>query len=435
MKKSKLSNIILCIAIIAALCVAPFAPSAEAAPFLPFSSPTQTTAAQTSTQVRHIILNVGAPEIIIDGVTSRLSAPPVVISGTTLVPLRAIFEALSTEVHWSSGNITARNENTEIKLTVGSTTAYRNGTPITLSVAPQLIDGRTMVPLRFIAESLGAEVQWIQSTRTIRIAMVPDGAQYVRLGDARIFMGDPLDHVRAILGRSDSVEQSAHDFDWHVYSSDYSRFLLVGIKDRRVVALYTNSTGFETVGAKYGDAGASMSYRMEGNAVRFLDDAIPAPGIKLFVSEGKVYAVRILPEVLVDKTSFSNEFYRSQERLLFHITNAYRASQGLSVLMYDDAAAIAGRNHCKDMVVRNYFSHITPEGVNLVQRYNTAGGVGVRIGEALGRVETHSMLGIDTFNGIMNSVGHKQLMDRPEHDHLGTGVHETHMALVFAGHY
>lgn len=62
---------------------------------------------------------------------------------------------------------------TEIKLTLGQAIAYRNGSPVTLAVPAKSINDRTMVPLRFVSEALGAQVDWNGYTEVITISSVP----------------------------------------------------------------------------------------------------------------------------------------------------------------------------------------------------------------------------------------------------------------------
>jgi len=109
--------------------------------------------------------------VILDGTALTFDVPPQIIDGRTLVPLRAIFEALGAEVNWDGNTqtITATDDDTEIILTIGSTTATVNGQATQIDVPAMIIDGRTLVPLRFVAESFGVDVDWDATTRTITI--------------------------------------------------------------------------------------------------------------------------------------------------------------------------------------------------------------------------------------------------------------------------
>ena len=98
-------------------------------------------------------------------------AAPVNISGSVLVPMRGVFEAMNASVRYQAATrtIIAGRGNREIQLSIGSATAYVNGSPITLSQPARIINGSTFVPLRFVADALGASVRWESATSTVII--------------------------------------------------------------------------------------------------------------------------------------------------------------------------------------------------------------------------------------------------------------------------
>jgi hypothetical protein len=108
--------------------------------------------------------------------TVTLDAAPVLGAGNrTLIPVRAVAEAMGGTVNWDAATRTASvtvGSNT-LELTLGENTALFNGmaTPIDTDpkVLPLIINGQTMLPLRFVVESLGAEVSYDQATKTITI--------------------------------------------------------------------------------------------------------------------------------------------------------------------------------------------------------------------------------------------------------------------------
>ena len=109
--------------------------------------------------------------VLLNGTPISFDQPPVIIDGRTLVPLRAIFEAMNATVDWdqSTKTVTSTRGNTTVKLTIGENTLYKNGQPVTLDVPAQLISDRTMVPARAVAEAFGADVQWNGENRTVII--------------------------------------------------------------------------------------------------------------------------------------------------------------------------------------------------------------------------------------------------------------------------
>ena len=80
----------------------------------------------------------------------------------TLVPLRAVFEVLNCEIDWDESNRSAivQQKNIKIVIPVNSKTAYVNGVAITLDTPAKIVNGRIMVPLRFISESINKTVIW-----------------------------------------------------------------------------------------------------------------------------------------------------------------------------------------------------------------------------------------------------------------------------------
>ncbi|AVX40812.1 Copper amine oxidase N-terminal domain-containing protein (plasmid) [Carboxydocella thermautotrophica] len=117
------------------------------------------------------ISNNSAIKVIVNGKTINFDSEPIIKNGRTLVPVRAIFEALGATVTWDpeSRMVTGNRGDIIIKLVIGQKKAYINDIEISLDVEPQIIKGRTLVPLRFISEALNCQVQWDERTRTVTI--------------------------------------------------------------------------------------------------------------------------------------------------------------------------------------------------------------------------------------------------------------------------
>ncbi|HLO99856.1 MAG TPA: copper amine oxidase N-terminal domain-containing protein [Fimbriimonas sp.] len=91
--------------------------------------------------------------------------------GRTFVPFRPLFEAIGAEVEYDlvHKRVTATKDNNEVQLTIGDLIARKNGAEITMEAAPILLKGTTYVPLRFVAESLEAKVDFDGAAGTIHI--------------------------------------------------------------------------------------------------------------------------------------------------------------------------------------------------------------------------------------------------------------------------
>jgi len=127
-----------------------------------------------------MVLQIGNSKFTINGASVALDSPPVIKNGRTLVPIRAIIEALGGTVGWdgTAKKATVTLGSTTIELWIGKNTAKVKGvsTPIDTTntkVVPEIINGRTMLPLRFVSENLGCSVVWAAATKTITITYQP----------------------------------------------------------------------------------------------------------------------------------------------------------------------------------------------------------------------------------------------------------------------
>lgn len=106
-----------------------------------------------------------------DGELMELDVPPTIIEGRTMVPFRAIAEAFGASVGWDGNTKTVSMTlgDISIQLIIGNTTAIVSGISVEVDPPAQIVNGRTMVPLRFISESFGSNVEWNGETKTITI--------------------------------------------------------------------------------------------------------------------------------------------------------------------------------------------------------------------------------------------------------------------------
>lgn len=107
----------------------------------------------------------------LDGETLNFDVQPQLIDGRTMVPLRVIFESLGAVVEWDSdtSTVTAYNELYIVKATIGNNTMLVNGQEKQIDVPPMIVNSRTLVPVRFVAEAFNCDVQWDGNTKTVYI--------------------------------------------------------------------------------------------------------------------------------------------------------------------------------------------------------------------------------------------------------------------------
>jgi hypothetical protein len=119
------------------------------------------------------LANTDEITVLINNEILNLTQPAIMKNNTTMVPFRDIFEALGAQVFWEPSTqmilaIKAKDQ-TVISLQIGKNRATVNGKIVELSEPPQLNNGTTLVPLRFVSEALGASVEWNGKSKTITI--------------------------------------------------------------------------------------------------------------------------------------------------------------------------------------------------------------------------------------------------------------------------
>lgn len=214
-----------------------------------------------------------AISIYIDGARLSTDQAPVAVQGRVLLPLRAIFEGLGSTVDWnqSTQTVTATKGNTTVVLKMKSRTATINNQTVALDVPAQAIGSRTMVPVRFVSEALGATVNWNASAKSVTIFSGSGGtdttslkaAQYVTLRDVAN-TGDGRD-LQVSFSRSTTESLVDHYRLLIVKASNASAFNLTA-------ALKVGSANYTTVQPNNTDPAVTLS-----QTARDVDGALIQP--------------------------------------------------------------------------------------------------------------------------------------------------------------
>jgi len=141
---------------------------------------TYATAAQPLPAATVITLTIGKTKMDVNGVAVALDVTPVIKESRTMLPIRAIAEAVNASVAWDPvvRKITITRGATRIELWIGKSVAKLNGKSVPIDAAnskvvPCITNGRTLLPVRFIAEALGLDVGWNTSTRVVTLTLEP----------------------------------------------------------------------------------------------------------------------------------------------------------------------------------------------------------------------------------------------------------------------
>ncbi|MDF2960389.1 MAG: copper amine oxidase protein [Paenibacillus sp.] len=110
-------------------------------------------------------------KLFVNGEEPSFEVAPFIRDGSTLVPFRAISEALKAEVTWNAEerSVTVTRDGIAVKLFIDSMTAYVDGKEVTLEVPATIVEGNTVVPVRFVSEALKAAVNWEGESQSVVI--------------------------------------------------------------------------------------------------------------------------------------------------------------------------------------------------------------------------------------------------------------------------
>lgn len=118
-----------------------------------------------------IILTIGSRKISVFGREIQNDVAPKIVNDRTMLPIRIVAESLGGTVTWNGElqRVTIQKGADVILITIGADTAYVNGTAVKLDAAAFVENGRTYLPLRFVSETLGAQVAWNEAEKTVTI--------------------------------------------------------------------------------------------------------------------------------------------------------------------------------------------------------------------------------------------------------------------------
>jgi hypothetical protein len=126
-----------------------------------------------------IKLKIGSSTMYVGGRPVVLEAAPIILNSRTLLPIRAVVEAVGGTIAWEAlaQKVTIVRNDKTLELWIGRNVADLNGQSISIDsdskVVPIIMNGRTLLPLRFVAEALALDVQWDATTEGITITFTP----------------------------------------------------------------------------------------------------------------------------------------------------------------------------------------------------------------------------------------------------------------------
>ena len=143
--------------------------------------------------------------VYVDGTALTFDVPPMVVNQRTMLPLRAVFEFLGAEVEWiqEENGIRATTDTLDLYMQLGNPEMTVNGVVYPLDVAPFAVDGRTLIPVRAVSEAFSATVDWEQETSSVKITTYDE--RYARELDRSLTESYDPYHVQTSNGDVESV--------------------------------------------------------------------------------------------------------------------------------------------------------------------------------------------------------------------------------------
>jgi len=126
-----------------------------------------------------IELEIGSSTMLVDGKPVTLEAAPIILNSRTLLPIRAVVEAVGGTIAWeaSTRKVSIVRKDKKLELWIGKSVAKLNGQSINIDsdakVVPIIMNGRTLLPLRFVVEALALDVEWNATTKVVTITYAP----------------------------------------------------------------------------------------------------------------------------------------------------------------------------------------------------------------------------------------------------------------------
>lgn len=253
-----------------------------------------------------------------------------------------------------------------------------------------------------------------------------------------IKLGESLSEIKYKLGKPNKIEKSEYGFDWYIYSSDYSKFCMVGILQNKVVALFSNTMDSCESNIKLGTTESQvlknykpLEYRLKGH-VRYIINEDYYSLIKTKYSyitafydsfdNNKVVGIQIISKkveenmdgIYTKDTSVCDDF----ENINRYLINSERFNRNLNTLSYDEKATLCARSHSKDMRDNNYFAHNNLKNQTPFDRMSSYNINYIAAAENIAAGQTSPIF---AHYALMNSKGHRVNI-LGDYKYIGVGI-------------
>lgn len=295
---------------------------------------------------------------------------------------------------------------------------------------------------------VGAQLQSLIASNSIELPEAVAKPELVETDSLfaihNVTLGMDKDEAQEKVGMPLRLMRNEYGTDWHSYHQDYQNYVLLSYdKDNKVNGMFTNQDLiFSTEGISMDSTkaevrsllGVPLKSLQKGNVQYILDtreeyDVFKTENTYTTVfydihEEDTVTAVQVIHEELENErteiyTEPTEELKEGYEYLLFELTNSARIQRELPLLKWDEQTRMTARKHSEDMAENQYFSHTNLAGQSPFDRMNEDGITFYVAGENLAYGQYSSIF---AHEGLMNSMGHRENIVKPEFGYLGVGT-------------
>lgn len=254
-----------------------------------------------------------------------------------------------------------------------------------------------------------------------------------------IALGESADSILDKLGSPSRIAKTEMNFDYYVYSNNYSKLLFVAISDKKVVGYYTDSIDFDyleiTSGSSLDKVNSSLNTNFAMDYI--LTHITENYRLHIFMDKigtGMVTGMSLL-STDVKENGYTIDIMRDIELLVYDLTNSIRKRNGIPILSWSSTAAKAAAKHSMDMAENLYFGHYNLYNKNPGDRLKEEGIYYQSIGENIIAGYENAII---SSHAWFNSPEHRSNMLNKSYTSLGVGftyleksIYKTYITQVF----
>lgn len=310
-----------------------------------------------------------------------------------------------------------------------------------------------VLTIAIFINKVSTDLDFKQKENINKISQVEQVKEIISIDDTNIKkykeikLGDSEESVISKIGNPNRKDLSEYGFTWYVYNNVRNSFSMIGIKNQKVVALYSNSIDSSSINnIRLGDNidfirknHNPIEYKKKGNTKFIIDSR---DQFDIFIEENKYITVfydlyndsKVTSYQVIDKNieesskdiypKYSEELKVSFEMQTIDLINSVRDREGLSRLNFNEEASTSALKHSINMRDENYFDHENKKGESPFDRMKKEH---IRYSLAGENIAAGQINAIYAHEALMNSIGHRKNI-LGDYKNIGVGV-------SFGGHY